>query len=156
MKVQIISFNCILKNKTGQLISNTFNREVLAAEQIEGSPLNALARQLQNLVKGEKRQISLTAQEAYGFYDPAKIILFPKRKLPKHIRTGETLQIVGKSGQVRSYKVVQLHHDMASLDGNHPLAGQDLIFEIDVVSARDASVEEIRDSANPMSVQQLH
>jgi FKBP-type peptidyl-prolyl cis-trans isomerase SlyD len=156
MSIQVVSFNCVLKSKTGQFISSTYNREVLTAQQAEGALLNGLALGLQNLVAGEKRQVSLTAQQAYGFYDPQKVIFFPRNKLPKHTRVGESIQIAGKSGQIRTYKVLQLHDNMITLDANHPLAGQDLIFEIDVISAREALPEEITESANPIAVQLLH
>jgi FKBP-type peptidyl-prolyl cis-trans isomerase SlyD len=156
MSIQVISFNCNLKSKTGQQISFTYNREVLATEQQGGNFLTGLALGMQNLTKGEKRSISLNAQQAYGFYDPSKTIFFPKNKLPKTIRVGENIQIVGKSGQVRSYKVLQLHDNMVTLDGNHPLAGQDLIFEIETLEVREATQEEIEGSANTIAVQPLH
>lgn len=156
MTIQVVSFNCLLKNKTGQLISSTYNHDVLAAEDSNGSLLKGLALKMQNLVNGEKRSIELPAEEAYGFYDPAKIIFFPKVKLPKTVRVGGTVQITGKSGQIRSYKVLQLHDNMATLDANHPLAGQDLIFEIEVISARAASAHEIEESGNMVSGQLLH
>lgn len=156
MSIQVISFNCILKSTTGQIISTTYNNEVLAAQHTDGGYLNGLAPKLQNLVTGEKRSIELSAQDAYGFYDPKKIILFPKNKLPKNIRVGESIQIAGKSGKIRTYKIMQLHDNMVTLDANHPLAGQDLIFEIDVISARDASTAEIEDSTSVISEQLLH
>ncbi len=156
MSIQVVSFNCLLKNKTGQLISSTYNHDVLAAQDSDAGILKGLAVKMQNLVDGEKRSIELTAEEAYGFYDPKKIIFFPKVKLPKNIRVGVTVQITGKSGQIRSYKVLQLHDNMATLDANHPLAGQDLIFEIEVISARAASASEIEESGKPISSQLLH
>jgi FKBP-type peptidyl-prolyl cis-trans isomerase SlyD len=45
---------------------------------------------------------------------------------------------------------------MVALDGNHPLAGQDLTFEIETVEARDATAEEIIKSSNMISTQVLH
>ena len=157
MSIQVISFNCILKSRTGQLISTTYNREVLTAlQKSEDTLLIGLTRELQNVVQGEKRRIVLNAQDAYGFYEPSKVILFPKNKLPRHMKEGENIKIAGKSGQIRSYKVLKIHDHMISLDGNHPLAGQDLVFEIDVLSAREASNEEIQDSANVVSQQLLH
>lgn len=156
MSAQVISFNCLLKSKTGQFISSTYNREVLTSLADETAMLQGLAKGLQNLKKGEKRSISLSAEEAYGFYDPQKVILFPKRKLPKNLRPGDPVSIVGKSGRPRSYKVVQFHDEMVSLDGNHPLAGQDLIFEIEAIDARDATAQEIDESKNVVSTQLLH
>ncbi len=122
----------------------------------ESAFLPGLSRGLQNLTKGEKRNISLKAEEAYGFYDLKKIILYPQKKLPPNIRVGDPVSIVGKSGTLRSYCVVQLHDDMVSLDGNHPLAGQDLIFEIEALEVREATRSEIDQAQNMVSKQLLH
>ncbi len=156
MKIQVISFNCLLKNKAGRFISSTFNREVLNAVEVKNSMLSGLAKGLQDLKKGEKRVIALTAEEAYGLYDPTKVILYPKKKLPQPSRLGETISIVGKSGATRVYTLTQIHDDMVSLDGNHPLAGQDLVFEIETLDARQATQTEIDDSLNVVSHQLLH
>lgn len=156
MSIQVISFKCILKNKAGQLISSTFNKEVLNAPAGQNVVLDGLSKGLQNLTKGEKRSISLSAEEAYGLYDPNKVILYQKSKLPKHLRVGEFISIANKSGHVKSFKVMQFHDDMVSLDGNHPLAGQDLIFEIEALDVREATSKEISDSANTITKQVLH
>lgn len=156
MSTQIISFNCILKNKAGKIISSTFNREVLNSCEGNSAILAGLAKGLQNITKGEKRLISLSAEEAYGLYEPKKVILFARKKLPRQIQIGEFVSIVGKSGAVYSYKVVQFHDDLVSLDGNHPLAGQDLIFEVEAIEARDATKEEIEESLNTTATQILH
>ncbi|MBY0554066.1 FKBP-type peptidyl-prolyl cis-trans isomerase [bacterium] len=155
MGIQVISFNCVLKNSTGQFISSTYNREVLALEN-KGAVLNGLARELQDVVAGQKKQIKLKAESAYGFYDPSKVILFPRNKLPNALKEGQIIQIAGKSGMIRTYKVIQLHQNMVSLDGNHPLAGQDLVFEIEVLSAREALPEEVQEADNVVSQQLLH
>lgn len=66
MSTQIISFNCILKNKVGQLISSTFNCEVLnTVMPDQTSILSGLAKGLQNVRIGEKPSIELKAEEAY-------------------------------------------------------------------------------------------
>lgn len=157
MQAQVISFNCIVKNKTGQLISSTYNRDVLTIKEMDpGGVLSGLNKKLQDLKKGEKRVINLSAEEAYGLYDPKKIILFPRKKLPEGIRKGESINIVGKSGMQRSYRVLEILPDLVSLDGNHPLAGQDLIFEIETLEAREATSQEISDSFNTVAHQLLH
>lgn len=157
MSTQVISFNCLLKNKAGQIISSTFNREVLnTAVGDNGTQLAGLVEGLKDLKKGEKRVISLSAEQAYGLYDPKKVILFPRSKLPKDVRAGQMITIVSKTGVQRVYKILQMHDNMASLDGNHPLAGQDLIFEIEALEAREATKKEIHDSMNVMATQLLH
>lgn len=153
---QIVSFNCVLKNKAGVVISSTYNRDVLTAVNDDNAALLGLSKALVGLHKGETRRIELCAVDAYGFYDPAKVILFPRKKLLKNVTVGETVSIVGKSGKVRTYKVAALQDDMVRLDENHPLAGQDLIFEIETLAARPATRAEIDAASNNLSVQLLH
>ncbi|MFN7453495.1 MAG: peptidylprolyl isomerase [Pseudobdellovibrionaceae bacterium] len=158
MDGQIISFKCKLKNKAGQLISSTYNRDVLTVtDAVEGMGfLGGLNRNLQNLKKGEHRIVHVPAEEAYGLYDPSKVILFPRSKLPKDVRRFQSLQIISKSGVKREYRVLEIHSDLVSLDGNHPLAGQDLIFEIDALDVRKATQKEIDESLNVVGQQLLN
>ncbi len=157
MSIQVISFKCVLKNKLGTVISSTFNRDVLTAgENDQTVMLSGLTKGLKNLIKGEKRSISLSAEEAYGLYDPKKVVFFPRNKLPNSTKKGELINIVTKSGLQRSYRVLELHSDFASLDGNHPLAGQDLVFEIEALDARDATSAEITESQNTVATQLLN
>lgn len=154
---QIISFNCTLKNAAGRLISQTYNREVLNVMMPNQSGiLSGLNKNLQNLRRGERRRFTVPAEEAYGLYDPNKVILFPRKKLPKSVTAGELINIVGLSGVRRSYRVIEFYKDFARLDGNHPLAGQDLIFEIEALEARNATPEDIELSENRVSNQLLH
>ena len=155
---QIVSFNCTLKNKYGTLISSSINRNVLTSLPGESGLLNGLAAGLQQLSVGEKRSIALSAEQAYGFYDPSKVLLFPLKRVPDaaHLRAGQSLTIVGPSGEARIFKVMQVFGETVSLDGNHPLAGQDLVFEIETLEVRDATSDEIFDAQNLVAAQLLH
>lgn len=157
MRPQIISFKCILKNAAGRFISETYNREVLTAEALgESGTLSGLNKNLQNLTKGETRRFAVSAEEAYGLYEPKKVILYPRKRLPKSLLQGETINLVSPSGVHNSYRVIELDGSFVKLDGNHPLAGQDLIFEIVALDARDATPEDIEQSLNQVSQQLLH
>lgn len=159
MSVQVVSFKCILKNKTGKIISTTFNRDVITAiESSSEQILSGLAKGLQNLKAGEKRRIELAAGEAYGFYDPNKVILIPRKKITMKTlpNPGELVSITGKSGIVRTYRYVDSHGDYVALDANHPLAGQDLVFEIETLEVRDATADEIQDSNDNPSQKVIH
>lgn len=74
----------------------------------------------------------------------------------RYVSAGQTVTIRSKTGKIRSYRILQIHGEMVTLDGNHPLAGQDLIFEIEALEARAATFEEIADAQNPISVQRLY
>ncbi|HMN67588.1 MAG TPA: FKBP-type peptidyl-prolyl cis-trans isomerase [Bdellovibrionales bacterium] len=143
MKPQIVSFHCVLKTKLGKLISSTLNHEVLTCLPDEVGMLPGLAEGMRDIKSGEKRRISLNAAQAYGYYDPKKVITCPREGLDKEdLRLGESLmcEIDGKSDM---YRVTELRGTYVTLDGNHPLAGQDLVFEIEALDVRDASPEDL-------------
>lgn len=156
MNAQVVSFNCVLKNKAGRLISSTFNRDILNINLGGEALLEGLAKGMVDLTEGERRSISLSAEEAYGLYDPKKVILFPCKKLPEDAKVGMAVSIKGKSGKMRLYKILEVVPPFARLDGNHPLAGQDLVFEIEALKVRKATETEIEEALNPLEHQVLH
>ncbi|MGE0763372.1 MAG: peptidylprolyl isomerase [Bdellovibrionales bacterium] len=150
MAVQVISFRCVLKDKLGRVISSTINQNVLTHSIEKTGALSALASGLQDLRKGEKRKISLRADQAYGYYDPDLVLVRHREELSVEgdaIRLGEKVIYARENGEASVFRVTELSKDFVTLDGNHPLAGQDLIFEIEAMDARAATEEEI-DSSN--------
>ena len=149
MKAQVISFRCVLKTKFGRVISSTMNRDVVtAAPEGDGFPLRALADGLQNLRAGEKRSIALRADQAYGYYDPKLAITRSREELPgaEGLKIGDQVELSRIGSDPLVYRVVSLSSEMISLDANHPLAGQDLVFEIETLTARDATPEDFNES----------
>lgn len=143
-KAQIVSFHCVLKNQLGQLISSTFNQGVLTAAPESGAMLKGLARGLQNLTKGERRRIYVSAADAYGFYDPGQVIIRAVEQVTsiKPLSPGDEL-FLSQGGLKKCYRVLEVSLGQVTLDGNHPLAGQDLVFEIEALDARDATPQEV-------------
>jgi FKBP-type peptidyl-prolyl cis-trans isomerase SlyD len=178
MKAQVISFNCILRDPLGKVISSSFNHDVLAQPrgtkdretQLAGlsaahhfdfhEPLQGLVEGLQGIKKGERRKIFVTAERAYGFYDPTLVMQVSRKKLPH----GESLEIgfqvftQAKDGECRIFRVTEADGTSVTLDGNHPLAGQDLCFDIETTSTREATPEEIQGKRveGPVAAPQIH
>ncbi len=148
MKVQIVSFHCIVKNKMGKVISSTFNQDILTSSSDQGEHLTGLVHGLQNLTKGEKRRIDLRANEAYGFYDPQMVITVPRQRFSSLMKAKNDSQplVLSVNGKRKAFRIINVEGDSVTLDGNHPLAGQDLVFEIETTAVRDATPEEISDS----------
>jgi FKBP-type peptidyl-prolyl cis-trans isomerase SlyD len=147
MAAQVISFHCVLKNKLGQVISSTTARDVLTEGQTIGV-LPALALALKDVTQGERRTINLRAEDAYGFYDPKLCVKRWREELMagEGIREGE--QVRYKIGGVeRLCRVTDATENFVTLDANHPLAGQDLVFEIEALEARDATAGDFYDEA---------
>jgi FKBP-type peptidyl-prolyl cis-trans isomerase SlyD len=143
MKPQVISFHCVLKNNLGKVISSTFNRDVLTHGS--GEHLPGLSAGLQNLKAGEKRQIFLSAPQAYGYYDLNLVIEVSRKRISQgsKLKIGDKVSIRAQDKKLRSFRVIQENSRTLTLDGNHPLAGQDLIFDVEGVQIRDATQEEV-------------
>lgn len=144
MSSQMISFNCTLKSFSGEFISSAINYNFLSHREFTShGMLFGLSKQIHDLKIGEKKGFIVKADEAFGPHAPEKVIWFPRKKLPKNARTGDTVKILSKSGVTREYVILELKTDLVHLDGNHPLAGQDLCFEIEGLSNRQATDKEI-------------
>lgn len=144
MKTQIVSFHCVLKNKLGKVLGSTFNHEVIARSEGEGAMLQGLVDGMQDLRKGEKRTIFVPAEKAYGFYDPRLSFELARREITfdGKIEVGNEVIYPGFDGKPRNFRVVKATEKMITLDANHALAGEDLIFDIEATDAREAKDED--------------
>lgn len=138
MKVQVLTFRCLVRNRQGRILSSSLNQDVMSCPEQPRGPLAALDRKLQDVKPGECRRIPLRAEEAFGLYDAKKVFAVDREEFHPTPRVGEYVEWRG----VRP-RVDHLTADEVWLDANHPFAGQDLIFEIEVTSAREATRDEI-------------
>ncbi len=159
MRVQIVSFRCVLKNKLGQFISSSFNHEVLTAPS-EGSveptssmaanALPGLIAELNKLKKGQKKQVCLNADQAYGFYDLSLVSDVPRSQIMngRHLKVGDYLRgSFAADGVTRMYRITSANARSLILDANHPLAGQDLVFDVEMIASRAASPADLLDDS---------
>jgi FKBP-type peptidyl-prolyl cis-trans isomerase SlyD len=145
MKPQVISFHCVLKDNLGRVISSTFNRDVLTPGS--GEHLPGLSEGLHNLEAGEKRRIFLSASQAYGYYNLNLVIEVSRKKISQgsQLKIGDKVSIRTQDKKLQTFRVIQENGRNLTLDGNHPLAGQDLIFDVEGVQIRDATQEEVKE-----------
>lgn len=99
---------------------------------------------------GDTFTVALPAQEAFGNYDPALVITEELSELPEELSVG--MEIDGymdeDSEDVTIYTVSEITSTHATLDGNHPLAGMDLVFEGTILDIHAANEEEIQEILN--------
>jgi FKBP-type peptidyl-prolyl cis-trans isomerase SlyD len=108
-----------------------------------GQIIPGLERQIVSLKQGDKKKIEVPAIEAYGVRDKTKIIRVPLEQLPsKTVKVGDRFS-GGQDAHAPVFVVTEVSATEATLDCNHPLAGVDLTFDVEVTSAREATAEEI-------------
>ena len=90
---------------------------------------------------GEKKTINIPFYEAYGARNPEMLIEMPKERFPQdmEIEVGMPLGMSDQHGQQFQVTITEIKDDVVMLDANHPLAGQDLVFDIELVEIVGAS-----------------
>lgn len=86
------------------------------------------------LAVNESRTVKIPAAEAYGPYQPGMVVELPKTEIPSHLKLkpGQRLQIKTPNG-VLAVTVTAETDTTITMDGNHPLAGKDLTFDLQLV-----------------------
>ena len=83
---------------------------------------------------GDKVTVDIPANEAYGEYRDDLVVKVPNTQLPGPVEVGMTLQAQAENGMPINVLIKEVNEDHAVIDGNHPFAGKNLIFDIEVVS----------------------
>ena len=83
-------------------------------------------------IVGEKITVSIPCSDAYGEVRNDLVVNVPKTQMPPEVQVGQTLQATNEAGMF-NVEVKEIHEDYVVIDGNHPLAGEDLIFDIEVL-----------------------
>ena len=81
---------------------------------------------------GDKKTITIDYNNAYGEYNDDMIVEVPKNQVPEGVQVGAMLQTFGPNGPA-IVKVVEVNEENIKIDANHPLAGKNLIFELEVL-----------------------
>lgn len=110
-----------------------------------GQILPALERLVEGKTPGHRCEVQLTAREAYGEYDSRLVTEVSREVFPPgvEIEPGMKFSTQGPAGQPVVVRVLEADEKTITVDGNHPLAGIDLIFEIRVLDVREATEQEV-------------
>lgn len=125
---------------TGKLVSgeqfdSSAGREPLGFTVGAGQMIKGFDAAIPGMLVGDKKTINIPAEEAYGERDPNAIIEFPKEHVPAEMKleAGMPLTLSDPQGNPVPVVVVEVKEDIIILDANHFLAGQELIFDIELV-----------------------
>jgi FKBP-type peptidyl-prolyl cis-trans isomerase SlyD len=109
----------------------------------KGQLIPGLEKQLVGMEAGETADILVKAEEAYGLKDEEAVQQLPREQFEGiELEKGMSLYGQGQNGETIQVTVVDFDDKTVTVDFNHPLAGKDLMFNVKVVSERDASEEE--------------
>jgi FKBP-type peptidyl-prolyl cis-trans isomerase SlyD len=142
-KVVIIHYT--LTNDAGEVIDSSAGGQPLAYLHGQGNIVAGLEKALEGRSAGEQLEVRVTAADGYGVRDPALVKRVPRRSFGSigNIKPGMQFEAQLERGQRRVVTVTAVKGDMVTVDGNHPLAGQDLNFAVEIAEVRDATAEEL-------------
>ena len=78
---------------------------------------------------GETKTVTISANQAYGVYDQGKVYTIPRDQFPSDVQVYQQHQLDQGQGP-KTVTVIKIADDKVTVDGNHPLAGRDLTFDI--------------------------
>ncbi len=123
------------KLEDGQVFDSSRERQPLEFKVGEGKLIPGFEKAVEGMAVGEKKEFTVSRDEAYGEVNPELIQEIDSKHLPADIKPEVGMKLVSKSpeGQEHTVVIKDVKDSSVVIDANHPLAGQDLIFEIEVM-----------------------
>ncbi len=120
----------------GTRFDSSEGRDPLQFEVGSGQIIPGLDEALPGMVVGDKKTVNVPAEAAYGAVDPNARQEVPREQIPADIPLdpGTQLQMRTPDGRAMPVTVAEVTETVVTLDANHPLAGKDLTFDIELVS----------------------
>jgi len=143
MSQKVISFHYTLTDSDGETLETSRNGEPITFMSGIGMIVPGLEKEIVNFAEGEKHRVEVAAEEGYGLIDFNKYVKVPREALQKpDVKVGDVFQ---SNVSPTPFVIKQVHEDHVVMDGNHPLAGEDLVFDVEITENREATQEEIDD-----------
>jgi len=141
---QVVTLNYTLTDDEGTVIDKSDDGSFMylhgASNIIPG-----LENALTGKSAGDELKVIVAPEDGYGARDEARLESVPREMFPSDtdIEPGMQFHAQGPEGQMITVTVVKVEDDMVTIDGNHPLAGVQLNFDVTIVDVRDATAEEL-------------
>ena len=116
----------------GTVFDSSANREPLEFKIGEGQLIADFEQAVVGMNPGDSKTVQIAADNAYGQYHEEMVIELDRKDLPENLepKVDQKLQVRQESGQEFVVTVTEVTKTSVTLDGNHPLAGKDLVFDI--------------------------
>lgn len=149
MKVQdktVVSIHYTLTSKDGVELDSSKDREPLTYLHGTGSIIPGLEQALEGTEEGQNVNVELEPDDAYGPVNDDLVQAVPKEAFEdvEKVEPGMQFQARGPDGSTQRITVVDVAEDSVTVDGNHPLAGQTLNFDVTVEDVREATEDELK------------
>lgn len=130
-----VKINYTVKLEDGKVLATTNNKGHLQFTIGECEDIVGLEQAVIGMKRGEKKSIKVPAHKAYGPYRDDLVLIVDRNRFPDDLdlEIGKRLKTQQKSGQINTVEVKDITELKVTLDANHPLAGKDLLYDIQLV-----------------------
>lgn len=128
-----------IKQPDGRVMGASSANKPLGFTIGKGKVLKGLEQGVIGMLAGQSRTITVPPDQGYGQRNPELVITVKKQELPTQndIKVGRTVQYMNESGAMVNFLIIAADQDTVTLDANHPFAGQELIYEVTMISVED-------------------
>lgn len=141
---RVIGFHYTLTDKSGETLDSSIGDEPLFF--LEGSQqiIPGLEAVIALMNVGDKKKIEVKAADAYGEVNPELVVKVKKNQFPPDatLTVGDQFQ-VNNDQHSPVFTIMEVGTEEVTVDGNHPMAGKDLFFDVEIVGNRAATAEEM-------------
>jgi FKBP-type peptidyl-prolyl cis-trans isomerase 2 len=125
------------KLKDGEVFDSSEGKEPLQFQVGGGNIINGFETAIMGKTPGDKVNVTIPVEEAYGPVREDLFVQVPLDKLPGEVEVGQILHADAGNGQTPvQVRVKEVNQDHIVIDGNHPLAGMELTFDIEIVDVQ--------------------
>jgi len=142
---KVVDLGYVLKNSKGETLDQTAPQEPFSYLHGTQQIVPGLENALVGLKTGDKKKVTVTPEEGYGDLDPELKMKVKRAQFPAgvDVKLGMQFETQTADGHGIVFTVEGINGDEISIDGNHPLAGETLHFDVEVFKIRDATDEEM-------------
>lgn len=142
---RVFGFHYELKDGSGTVLDSSIGADPFYFLENNDQIIPGLESQMKLMNSGDKKLVEVKAKDAYGEYREDLIVTVPKNQFPqdKPIKVGDRFQSQNEHGHPMVFEVNKIEGDNITINGNHPLAGKDLFFNVEIVEIRPATTEEV-------------
>lgn len=144
-KDKVVLINYTLKNDAGEVIDSSEGSDPLAYLHGAENIIPGLEKALEGKGTGDSLSVTVPPADAYGEFDEGKIQEVPKEMFEEagEVSVGAQYHAADPDGGYITITVTEVTDDTVKIDANHPLAGENLSFDVTVMEIREASAEEL-------------
>ena len=140
----VVASDYTLTDDDKDIIDSSTGSEPLAYIQGEGQIVPGLEKAMEGKKAGDSFKVSVSPEEGYGVHDPENISVVPADQIEggDELEEGMQLHTEGEFGE-QTVLITKVDGNEVTIDGNHPLAGMTLHFDITIREVRNATKEEL-------------